>query len=356
MQFHEIAQTRLDSQHINHPHSDSATDIIAYMGAVQAQDYPGALWSIGLRSHTLTRSDIEQAIEKREIVRTWPMRGTIHFLAADDARWITQLTAPQILRSAASREKALNLDEAAMKTARRVIEKALRDGPRTRSGLMQQLERAGESTDQQRGYHILWRLALEGILCFGPHQGKQPTFALLDQWLPKTRDLSGDEALGEIATRYFASHGPATLKDFAGWTSLPIGEARRGIEVAGTHLAKTIVSNNNYWHSPNIRIDNQASAFLLPGFDEFMLGYKDRSPALIAEHAHKIVPGGNGMFKPTIVIDGQVVGTWKKIERRTGAQLELDAFESFDDTHRARLERAVKRYGDFLDLSVTIIT
>jgi hypothetical protein len=355
MQFHEIANARLISQHIAQPHSNSTADIVAYMGAMQAQDYAGALWSIGLRSVSLTRQAIEKAIENRTVIRTWPMRGTIHFLAADDARWITQLTAPRTLRNAASRERALNLDTASMKIARATIEKSLRDGPRTRGDIMQQLDAAGESTAQQRGYHILWRLAHEGVICFGPRQGKQPTFALLDQWLPKTRDLSGDNALGEIAARYFVSHGPATLKDFAGWSSLPITAARRGIDIASDRIAKTTISSTDYWHAPNQTIQSGPSAFLLPGFDEFMLGYKDRTPALILEQTHKIIPGGNGMFKPTVVIDGQVVGTWKKIERKNTAQIELDAFESFDSTHHARLERAIRRYGEFLDLDITLI-
>ncbi len=354
MQFYEIANARLARQQIITPFHNSAADIVAYMGAMQAQDYPGALWSIGLRSKTLRRSNIEQAIQNREIIRTWPMRGTIHFLAADDARWITRLTAPRILQSAANREKNLDLHESSMKTARIVIEKILRDGPRTRNDIMQQLDEAGESTAQQRGYHILWRLALEGIICFGPHEGKQPTFVLLDQWLPKTRDLETDEALGELAARYFISHGPATLKDFAGWASLTISQAKRGIDVAGANTAKTTIDATDYWHSPDLDIPRQASAFLLPGFDEFMLGYKDRSPALIAEHAHKIVPGGNGMFKSTIIIDGQVIGTWKKTERRTEAQLKLEGFELLDDTHLTRLRQSAERYSDFLGLPITL--
>lgn len=354
MQFHEIADVRLASQHILQPHSGSVADIVASMGAMQAQDYAGALWSIGLRSRTLCRSDIEQAILDREIIRTWPMRGTIHFLAANDARWVTKLTAPRVLRSAASRERALDLDASSMKSARTVIEKFLQGGPKTRGDIMQQLETAGESTAQQRGYHILWRLALEGVICFGPHEGKQPTFALLDQWLPNTRELNGDEALGELATRYFVSHGPATIKDFAGWASLTIGDAKKGIEVSSATLAKIAINSTDYWHAPNIDTSHRASAFLLPGFDEFMLGYKDRSPALIAEHAHKIVPGNNGVFKPTVVIDGQVVGTWKKVERGGGARIELDAFELFDSTHYAKLEQSAERYGDYLGLATSL--
>lgn len=354
MQFHEIARARLANQHIIQPRSDSCAGIVAYMGAIQAQDYPGALWSIGLRSRSLVRTNIERAIENREIIRTWPMRGTIHFLAADDARWITQLAAPRVLRSAAGREKNLGLDESSMKTARQVIEKTLRDGPVVRGNILSALDRAGESTAQQRGYHILWRLAMEGVICFGPHQGKQPTFVLLDEWLPKTRDIRGDEALGELATRYYTSHGPATLKDFAGWASLPITQAKRSIEVAGTAIAKTTIDTTDYWHSPKPSATLKGSAFLLPGFDEFILGYKDRSPALIAEHAHKIVPGNNGMFKPTVVIDGQVVGTWKKVERKGMMTITLDTFEPSATTHHAKLEQAVNRYSDFLGLVATL--
>lgn len=349
----DIAQWRLYSQHVAQADFATPEAVVEHLVAMQAQDYPGALWSIGLRTQHATFESIENAIRDRKIIRTWPMRGTLHFVTARDARWITKLCGPRKLRSTASRERALDLNEAVFQKASDIISATLSEGKiATRSSLLDTLEDAGISTKNQRGYHILWNLSQRGLLCFGPHQGKQPTFVLLDEWLPqRPNDPTGNDALGELARRYFTSHGPATIKDFAGWTGLTLSDSKKGIEVAGRTLAYTNMQGIDYWHAPSPPTITPDTSFLLPGFDEFLLGYKDRSAALPPEYMQKIVPGSNGMFLPTIVMNGQVVGTWKKTVHKSQTTLHLSPFTQINTS---LLEPARKRYEAFLQHPVVI--
>jgi hypothetical protein len=354
MKFNDIANLRIKSQHIAAADFQSAADVVSWMGAMQAQDYAGALWAIGLRTSHLTQKDIEQAIINKEIVRTWPMRGTLHFVAAKDARWIVNLLAQRATTAAATRRKQLNITEADIAKSRQILEQTLSDGKeKTRIGLLDILERAGVSTAGQRGIHLLRYFSEQALLCFGPHAGKQPTFVLLESWLPKTKELSRDEALAELAIRYFKSHGPATLKDFTGWTKLTLGDARHGIALAGNNLQEEAIEGTSYWFDAALdRSSALHSNYLLPGFDEFMLGYKNRSPALPLEYSDRIVPGGNGVFRPTIVINGQVVGTWQRKVRTKYIEIDLHPFTSA--LHTGHVQDTADRYSRFLDIPVKI--
>lgn len=348
MQFADIAAARLHAQHIIQADFETTEAVVSYMGAMQAQDYPGALWSVALRTPGLTSDDVERTLAERKIIRTWPMRGTLHFVAADDARWITQLLAPRAMRAAAARERQLHLDEHVFAKAREIVKTELSGGKQIqRSEFLRIMEARGIQTANQRGYHILWHLAQEGTLCFGPHVGKQPTFVLLDEWIPTSRVLDREAALHELAIRYFTSHGPATLKDFAGWGSMTIADAKRGIELAGKKVAKTTIGTSDYWSGPDLQPANTPSAFLLPGFDEFMLGYKDRTPSLLQEYSSKIVPGNNGVFLPTVVVDGRVVGTWKKTVRKNSIDISLVPFTTISSHVLDLLQTAATRYGKF---------
>jgi hypothetical protein len=321
------------------------------MGAMQAQDYAGALWAIALRTPHLTREDVEKAIADRHIVRTWPMRGTLHFLAAEDARWMTRLLAPRVLAASVGRRKQLAIDDTVLAAAREVIVQALTGGNcLTRNELCNRLDATGIATAGQRGIHLLGYWAQMTLICFGPHEGKQPTFVLMDEWLPPTPERSREEALKELAARYFKSHGPASLRDFAGWSNLTVKDARLGIELAGTTLASQEENGTVYWFDPAVKPATPAT-YLLPGFDEYMLGYKDRSAALALEHTNRIVPGGNGMFLPTLVINGRIVATWKKTVRTKSQTVVISPFTTLSDTQLASIEPALKRYEAYSDLA-----
>ncbi len=331
----------------------SPLEVVECLGAMQAQDFDGAKWAIGLRLPGSTVADIDQAIIDRQIVRTWPMRGTLHFVAAQDIRWMLKLMTPRVISGAAARRRALELDESVLNQAADLFEQALgREKILTRDQMLNVLEQNGISPAGQRGYHVLCHLSQTGLICFGPPQGKQQTFVLLEDCLPVGRDLSGDEALAEIAKRFFLGHGPATLADLARWTGLPIGKARRGLDQVQDQLQELTLPDGSYWCDPAIQPlkDLALTEHLLPGFDELILGYKDRSAVLAAEHAAKICPGNNGMFSPTMISQGQVVGTWKRQLKRKNVELSLSPFKSLSHSQQAGIQQAAFAYGHFLGL------
>lgn len=357
MKSHDIANLRLTAQLITPHDAISPGELVSQLVAMQAQDYAGALWSIGLRLPGLTRADIEQAILERQIVRTWPMRGTLHFVASEDIHWLLKLLTPRVISSIAARYRQLELDDATFLQSRKLITKAL-EGNKilTRNELLEVLNQGGISTEGQRGIHILGRLSQEQLLCFGPHQGKQPTFVLLDEWIPTHKDLQRDEALQSLTERYFTSHGPATLKDFVGWAGLKITEARLGLELAGNTLQKITIEGIDYWLSAKVDPELQPSTqtYLLAGFDEFMLGYKDRSAALPTQYSNLICPGNNGVFYPTIVIDGQVSGTWKSSLKARSCLITPQTFYELSQNQKKAIDVAASPYASFIEKPVMV--
>ena len=353
----DIARARLANQGIAAPAFAEPGAAVAWLGALQAQDYLGSLWAIGLRLTSATEQRIEQALADRTIVRTWPMRGTLHFVAPQDVRWLLALLTRRVIAQAAARYRQLELDEATFARSKVVFANVLQGGKQlTRAEMSQALEEANIATAGQRGYHILVRSAQDGLICFGAPRGKQQTFTLLDEWIPPTNELTRDEALATLARRYFTSHGPALLTDFVWWSGLPIKEARVGIELAKAHLAQATIQDQIYWFSPEPphSAGQSLPIHLLPGFDEYMLGYTNRSASLDPIHAKIIQPGGNGVFSATIVIDGQVAGTWKRTFKKGAVVVEVDPFRPLTHLERDAFSAAAQRYGAFLGLPVVL--
>jgi len=341
----ELALLRLVAQRIAGPGFDSATETVRWLTAAQAQDYPGAVTSIALRSGPQGRSSLIAALDAGEVVRSWPMRGTLHFVAAEDLPWMLALTGPRMLSGMGARHRALGIDDAAVGRAREVAHAALRDGGRERRELMQEWDRAGIPTADQRGQHLLWTLAVTGEVCLGPVRDGRQLVVPSDSWIRDRRELVGDEALGEWALRYFRSHGPATLHDFVWWTKLPVRQARAGLALASPHLDCLQVDGVDYYldpATPDLLAAHRRKArgvFLLPGFDEFILGYRDRGAAVDPEFGGRLQPGGNGMFSPTVVDGGRVVGTWKRDGRGASGEIRATPFTEFT----ARTEKAIPR-------------
>ena len=353
----DIARARLANQGIANPAFTEPGAAVAWLGALQAQDYLGSLWAIGLRLTSATEQRVEQALAERAIVRTWPMRGTLHFVAWQDVRWLLALLTRRVIAQTAARYRQLELDDATFARSKAVFANVLQGGKQlTRAEMSQALEQANIATAGQRGYHILVRSAQDGLICFGAPRGKQQTFTLLDEWIPPTNELTRDEALAALAQRYFTSHGPALLTDFAWWSGLPIKEARVGVELAKAQLAQATIQGQTYWFSPAppISAGHALPIHLLPGFDEYMLGYTNRSASLDPIHAQKIQPGGNGVFSPTIVIDGQVAGTWKRTFKQGAVLIELAPFRPLTPLERDAFSGAAQRYGAFLGLPVVL--
>jgi len=357
MEHPEIARLRLLNQRIAGETCPDPAAAVCWMGALQAQDYGQAMWAVGLRTQVPSLATVEQAFANQQLALTWPMRGTIHLVPAEDAAWMVKLMAPRILKVENTRMKQFELDDAIVERTKTVFYEALRGGRRLiRAEMMQQLAQAGINPEGQRGYFLLRYVAQQGHICLGPLQGRQQTFVLLDEWAPQPQQLSREAALEELARRYFRSHGPATVHDFANWTGLTVGDARQGLEAVQRELISAKVADKTYWFTTPTNAEPATENIqLLPGFDEYLLGYKDRRAVLEPAHATKVVPGGNGIFKPMVVVDGQIVGTWKRTLKRGAIDVAVSFFEAASVSQEA-IVVAAGRYCAFVGLPQGAVT
>ena len=363
---------RLRSQLIEPSPTEAAADpahVVEHLCALQSQDYAGALWSVGLRCAPGTGlTDVERAIAERRIVRTWPMRGTLHFVASEDVRWMLALLASRPMERAATRQRQLGLDAATLELARSIATEGLAGGQvRTRPDMMAMFQDGGLDTDGQRGYHALWWLAQQALICMGPNKGRQQTFVLLDDWIPPATDdhpLDRPEALGRLAARYLDAHGPATVADLAWWAGITKTDARAGISAAGDAVRRIERPDGaEYWQPADAADPADAApqppapavVHLLPGFDEYFLGYTDRSLQL-GEHreAYSSLVSSNGFFWATMVIGGQVAGTWRRTLNRDTVEIQVRLFRMLTAAERTGLARAADRYGEFLGLRAKV--
>ena len=323
----EVALLRLAAQRIaglgrGEPGTDDAAEAVRWLTAVQAQDYNGALTSVALRTGSRSRADVEAALDEGLVVRSWPMRGTLHLVAAEDLPWMLRLLAGRTVASLAGRRAGLGLTAAGLERARSLARDALSGGGRLRRAELYAVwDAAGLATTGQRGVHMLSFLAMTGTLTFGPTDGGEQLIVLVDEWIPHPRARDGEEALCELALRYFSSHGPATIADLVRWANLRITDARNGTALARPQLDAMEIEGVEHLMDPRtpellqVARDRAEGVFLLPGFDEFILGYGDRRAQLEPEFADRIVPGGNGVFRHTVISAGRVVGTWRRGRR-----------------------------------------
>lgn len=356
MNSSDLAWLRLHNQLIIKKTSISPAEVVRHLGMIQAQDYLGALWAVGLRAHCSSEVSIEKALTERAIVRTWPARGTLHFVASEDVRWITQLLTPRVIAGNKGRYHQLGLDEETFVKSRLVFLVTLRGGNQlTREELFQALNAAGISTEGQRGAHMLGWNSAKGVICFGPRHGKQQSFVLLDEWLPQTKELDYDQSLSALVLCYFTSHGPATLKDFAWWSGLTKTEAKKGVEMTGEALVKSDLDGEDYWMSAGQALKEAVTdgMYLLPPFDEFLVGYTDRTAVLAPEFANYVNNGG-GILHPAIVMNGMVVGTWKRTIQKKSVVISPSWFTQPTQDQLHLFEIAASTYADFLNLQLLI--
>jgi hypothetical protein len=353
-----IGLRRLASQRVLGKRLERPADVVRWLGAVQAQDYGQSLWAIGSRLRRASAATVERAIAERQIVRTWLMRGTIHFAAPEDVRWLLALCGPRLAVAEERRRSQLGITTGELDRSRDLLGEALAGDRRlNRPDVLRLLEDAGIETTGQRGYHILVRLARDGLVCIGPMQGKQPTFVLLDDWAPRagTRELSREEALAGLAGRFVASRGPVTDHDLARWAGITLADARCGLGNAAPALVTRELDGAGYWLTAD-QADAAAPrggrrrGYLLAGFDEFLLGYKDRAAQLDAEHAARVVPGANGVFKPMIVVGGEIVGTWARTVGPKALAIELHPFAPGMRELAPLVKADAERYRSFLGL------
>ena len=347
----ELTALRLTAQGVAAAETSDPVAVVRRMLAMQAQDLPGALWSVALRTPAATRAQVQAALDAGTIARSWPFRGTLHLVMPEDLGWMLPLAARRQATTAAKRRADLGIDDAALDRAESTARELLAPGPMRRDALLASWAERGIDTDGQRGYHLLWNLAQSQVLVFGPADGRQPTFALFEHRIAAPRRLDRDELLAELALRYFGSHGPATVRDLAWWASITLSDARAGLEACGDRLERRTIGGVEYAMRPGLE-RAAPGVFALPGFDEYLLGYQDRSAALPPQHAPRVVPGGNGVFLPTIVAGGEVVGLWRRTERAGRIDVTAEPFDALTARARAGFERAMRRYGRFAGVPV----
>jgi hypothetical protein len=329
----------------------SAEDVVRSLGAMQGQDYGQSLWALGLRTASGRIDDVEEALRTGRVVRTWLMRGTVHYVLAEDVRWMLDLFGARYLaRLSPKAWQYHHMTSELMSLARKTFEKALSGGGcLTRREMIDLMAGVGIPDDRQQSYFTFIHLAQEGLVVPGPPRGKEQTFVLLDEWAPHQRSLDGEEALAVLASRFFGSHGPATLADFANWCGIGVREAARGLEQVKSQLVRETFDDKEYWLPPGL--SPGAGALILPAYDELVIGYKDRG-AYFTRYDEIPISTYNGMFYATIIEDGQIAGLWRRVMKKNSVDVELQPLPGFDID---RLAGHIARFGDFLGLPVRTI-
>lgn len=333
----------------------TVTSVVEWFGAMQGQDLASVMWSLGLRTGW-TRDEVGAAFETGEILRTWPMRGTLHVLPGADARWMIRHLGARALRGAEARRQFLGLAEEDADRAAEVLRDALAGGGRmTRAECVAALESAGISGAGQRAYHLLWYTSQKGVTCVGPPRGKEQTFVLLDEFAPPGPDRDRPSALATIAARFVRSHAPVSVHDLARWADLTMADARAGLSAAEGVVARTMGGRELF--ITEVVLDaglaegvptDPLPARALPGFDELVLGYRDRTAQLDPDHEQLVVPGGNGVFANTLLVDGRVVGTWKRRELTRTVEITATPFTRITAPDRRRLAESLEGFAVYL--------
>ncbi len=315
----DLAGLRLVAQRLAGQQWDDPTSAVSHLGAVQAQDLPGALLSVALRVASPAPGQLTQAFDTGQIVRSWPMRGTLHLVPAVDLGWMLSLTSARMIAGAATRRREVGITDQALNTGRELALAALDGGAALpRKELFEIWRTAGLLAHSQTAVHLLGLLCQQSVLVLGPLAGREQLVVSYADWIPEPRHLDRPEALAELARRYLRSHGPATVADLTRWASVTLTEARAAIAAVRDEFDSLTFDGVEHLHEPGLiarwqaHRDEVAQLRLLPGFDEFILGYRDRSFAVAHEHAGRLVPGNNGMFRASIVTDGQVIGVWRR--------------------------------------------
>ena len=326
---------------------------------MQAQDYLMSKWAIGTRLLNSTESTIEDAIDKGEVIRTHLMRPTWHYVSADDIYWVLELTAPRIKSSMKSRNRNLELTEEVIAHGNRLIEHALsKESNLTREELSREFDKAKIRTNENRLSHFLLLAELEGIICSGitvKTHGRASllTYALLSKRVPNKKIQTREESLVELAKKYFTSHGPATVQDFAWWSGLSLTDARKGLESIKTDLISETIGSEKYWltNSFSEKKNKNFSVHLLPAYDEFLISYRDRSASLSLTHNKKIV-SVNGIFRPVVVVNGLIAGLWRRTTKKNKVIIEMDLFQPPEGNIKKLIEEKASSYGNFLDKDI----
>jgi len=363
MLLDDIPHIRLFHQQVTETRLATPVEMVRHLGAVQSQDFAGAKWSLGLRLRPVSDAAIEAAFDRGDILRTHILRPTWHFVLPEDIRWMLALTAPRVHQANKFIRRQLGLDESTLIRGGEAIARALRGGESlTRNELRDALERVGISmagginNEGQRLAHIVMWAELEGLICSGPRRGKQFTYMLLDERAPNARTMAEDEALAELTRRYFLSRGPATVIDYAKWSGLTVTQARRGIDSVADELRREEVGGKTYWRPPTTAVTRAPSpnAYLMSVYDEYISGYKEYEAIWDEAIGARLMAMGNAL-QNIIVVDGRIVGTWRREFKKDELGVELNVMRAISDGEMAAIEKAAAQCGRFFEMDYKLL-
>ena len=346
-----IAQRRMHNQRLWGPGFGTAAEVVAWLVAMQAQEFPVAKWSVAQRARNIDNSAVDEAFADGSILRTHILRPTWHFVGRDDLRWLLALSAPRVHALNALYYRRTELDGELLATSESVLTRALHGRQLTRAEVAVELDRAGVTASGLRLAYILMHAELEAVVCSGAPRGKQQTYASFDERVPPASARHRDDALAELTARYFTSRGPATVKDFARWCSFTLGDARAGLEMVQSQLQHEVVDGRTYWFAPSSTIEAPTSPVvdLVQGYDECIMSYSEskdvlREPAAAGDPT---VP-----FNHAVLLDGHVIGHWRHAPKAKAVTIETRLYRDLDRREARALDDAIERYGAFLGVTV----
>jgi hypothetical protein len=353
----DISIIRSYNQQIATSKFKTASEVASWMGAIQAQDYSMSKWAFGIRLPDSTEEEINNAIDTGRIIRTHLLRPTWHFVSSNDIYWILELTAPQIKSVLKYRDKQLGLTDTVLQKCNKIIEKSLRNGNHlTREELLSGLVKNKIDLENNRASHILLRAEMDGIICSGKQKKGKPTYAILGEWVPPSKKIKKDEALKELARRYFSSHGPATIQDFTWWSGLSVRDAKNALELNKEQLISEVLGSQTYWladlyYQP---MPGFNEICFLPAYDEFLISYRDRTASLALVDNKKAV-SENGIFYPTVLKSGQVIGTWKRNIKNDRIGLNINLFNQGNPDREYIQKKFSATYSKFVGREFDLI-
>jgi hypothetical protein len=352
----DLVRERLRNQKLLGSEFRKADDVVAWLGAVQSQEYSGAKWALGQRANGLTDAGIDEAFNRGMILRTHVLRPTWHFVAPADIRWMLALSAPRVQAVSAHYYRQMELDDRLFARSRKVFERALAGGKHLmRSELARALAKAGILAKGPRLAFLVMHAELNAVICSGPRQGKQFTYALLDERAPDAGILARDDALAELARRYFNSHGPATVRDYVWWSGLTVRDARAGLEMIKPKLVQEAVNGLVYWFpaSASATRPEGSTVHLLPVYDEHLIAHKDRA-IVLDKSCGGVLWSMVAEFPNQLVVNGRVTGGWRRIVSEKSVHIHVKPFRALTRIERRGLETAAEQHGRFMNLPVTL--
>jgi hypothetical protein len=352
----DLLSARLRNQQLTESTRRTPADVVSWLCAMQAQDYPAAKWAVGLRAPGCQDADVEQAFNDGHILRTHVLRPTWHFVTPADIRWMLALSAPRLHAVNAYYYRQAGLDAKIFLKSCAMIHRMLEGGTMlTRAEIADGLHRAKIPAHGLKLAYLVMHAEIEGVICSGPRRGKQFTYALLEERAPKAKTLDRDEALAELAKRYFASHGPATVRDFAWWSGQTMKDAQQAIDSVQPMLESSSIGGSTVWSADTpARASKAVTAMLLPNYDEYLIAYKDRGAFVDQSRAANIVARSGGAFANHLIIDGRLAGGWSRTINGNNVKIEVAPYKPLTPAQTRAVSNAADCYGEFLGLPASL--